>query len=263
VAAPAIDNPRHRSRFLSDLVSGQDVALAHDSLAPLDKGRIVAEVYRVSDGLFVNLKMVQEGYGVPAENAPEALQAALLAAELEARAGQRGLWSPAAQVEEAALEQQKNQQHEIRDKGLKTNRGKKDPETEALRNLRNWMDAADKQSAMQTLQLSALYAQTRGLDLAGGEGALRNWMDAVEAADEQTAMQAIALWERRYTPSSPGSIRQAHLADLARQEAERKRQEEEERRRAPEIDAGPAAVAVALLVAGMLMLADRRRLGAA
>jgi hypothetical protein len=32
---------------------------------------------------------------------------------------------------------------------------------------------------------------------------------------------------------------------------------------APEIDAGPAAVAVALLVAGMLILADRRRLGAA
>jgi hypothetical protein len=28
---------------------------------------------------------------------------------------------------------------------------------------------------------------------------------------------------------------------------------------APEIDAGPAAGAVALLVAGMLMLADRRR----
>jgi hypothetical protein len=32
---------------------------------------------------------------------------------------------------------------------------------------------------------------------------------------------------------------------------------------APEIDAGPAAGAVALLVAGMLMLADRRRVGAA
>ena len=107
VAAPAIDSPLLRSKVLGDLINGQVVALSYDPRGPLDKGRIVAQVYRVSDGLFVNLKLVQEGYGVTAANAPEPLQTELLTAEREAHAGQNGLWSPAAKAEAAALQKEK------------------------------------------------------------------------------------------------------------------------------------------------------------
>ena len=108
VAAPTIDSPLLRSKVLGDLINGQVVALSYDPRGPLDKGRIVAKVYRVLDGLFVNLKLVQEGYGVTAANAPEPLQTELLTAEREAHAGQRGLWSPAAKAEAAALQKEES-----------------------------------------------------------------------------------------------------------------------------------------------------------
>jgi endonuclease YncB( thermonuclease family) len=255
VVAPGIDSPLLRARFLGELLNGQAVALVYDPGAPLDHGRTVAQVYRVPDGLFVNLKMVQEGYGVPAENAPESLQAALLAAEQEARAAQRGLWSPAAKVESAALEREKKRQHEESSKRLKETMAKK---AEAKGQLRKRLEAAiagdERTAAAQSLQLWAW--QRKGVPLG-------NLLEAIVLADEQTAKQSIALWEQQYKPQDPSTIRQAHLAYLARLEAERKQREEEERRRAPEINAGPAAVAMALLVAGVLMLADRRRRGAA
>ena len=83
------------------------------------------------------------------------------------------------------------------------------------------------------------------------KGALRNWLEVVDAAEEPAAMQWIGIWRRRYTPSDPGTIRKNAL--------EAARLAEEKRLRAPEIDAGPAAGTVALMVAGMLMLVDRRR----
>ena len=52
-------------------------------------------MYRVSDGLLVNLAMVKEGYGVTADDAPASLKSTLSAAEGEAIVEQRGLWSPA------------------------------------------------------------------------------------------------------------------------------------------------------------------------
>ena len=218
VAAPTIDSPLLRSKVLGDLINGQVVALSYDPRGPLDKGRIVAQVYRVSDGLFVNLKLVQEGYGVTAANAPEPLQTELLTAEREAHAGQRGLWSPAAKAEAAALEKEKTRLHQDLVKGLTHPRGKKVEE----------------------------------------KGALRNWLEVVDAAEEPAAMRWIDIWRRRYTPRDPGTIRKNAL-EAARLAEEKRRRDEEERRRAPEIDAGPAAGAVALMVAGMLMLVDRRR----
>jgi endonuclease YncB( thermonuclease family) len=125
VAAPANDSPLLRSKFLGDLLGGQIVALDYDPRGPLDKGRIVARVYRVSDGLFVNLKMVQEGYGATDASAPQPLQTEFLAAERAAHAGQHGLWSPASRDATAALEQEKNQRHETLIKGLQVARGKK------------------------------------------------------------------------------------------------------------------------------------------
>jgi hypothetical protein len=81
-----------------------------------------------------------------------------------------------------------------------------------------------------------------------GGGAPRGFVYALEAEDERTAMRSIGLWEGRYIPEAPETIW---------------KKAEEARRTAPEIDAGPAATAVALLVAGVLMLADRRRVRAA
>jgi hypothetical protein len=47
----------------------------------------------VSDGLLINLAMVEEGYGVAMADAPDSLLQLLRSAEEEAREGCLGLWS--------------------------------------------------------------------------------------------------------------------------------------------------------------------------
>lgn len=56
-------------------------------------GRLLAYVYRVSDGLFVNLALVREGYAAPYTYPPNVAHAAeFVAAAREARDAGRGLW---------------------------------------------------------------------------------------------------------------------------------------------------------------------------
>src|SRR5438128_2331450 len=57
-------------------------------------GRLLAYVYRASDGLFVNLALAREGFAVPYTYPPNVAHAAeFVAAAAEARDAGRGLWS--------------------------------------------------------------------------------------------------------------------------------------------------------------------------
>jgi endonuclease YncB( thermonuclease family) len=164
VAAPPFDSRSLRVKFLEDLIKDQDVAFVYDPDRPLDKGRIVAQVYRVSDGLFVNLKVVEEGYAATAADAPAPLERTLRAAELQAQKAERGLWSPAAAQREAALsEQKKNDQPALAGRGGRPAPGKTaanqpargagDREQAAMQEITDWLQAQKQEVALREIQI--------------------------------------------------------------------------------------------------------------
>jgi micrococcal nuclease len=72
---------------------GTDIRLVHDVERTDRYGRTLAYVYRASDGLFVNLEMVRDGFAVTATYPPNVAHVEeFLAAEREARSNNRGLW---------------------------------------------------------------------------------------------------------------------------------------------------------------------------
>ncbi|MCW2986848.1 MAG: thermonuclease family protein [Conexibacter sp.] len=76
------------------LVEGERVRLVADAEARDRYGRLLAYVYRASDGLFVNAELVRGGYATPLTIAPNVRFAdrfRTLAAQ--AREAGRGLWS--------------------------------------------------------------------------------------------------------------------------------------------------------------------------
>jgi len=76
------------------LVAGQRVRLVQDAEARDRYGRLLAYVYRASDGLFVNEELVRRGYARPLTIPPNVAhegEIARLAAS--ARRAGRGLWS--------------------------------------------------------------------------------------------------------------------------------------------------------------------------
>jgi micrococcal nuclease len=79
------------------LVAGRDVRLVSDAEARDRYGRMLAYVYRASDGLFVNAELVRRGYATPLSIAPNVRHASRFR-ELarEARRARRGLWSACA-----------------------------------------------------------------------------------------------------------------------------------------------------------------------
>jgi micrococcal nuclease len=82
------------SAFNERLVEGARVRLVGD-VEPRDRyGRLLAYVYRVSDGLFVNAALVRLGYAKPLSIPPDVRFADRFAAlAREAREAGRGLWS--------------------------------------------------------------------------------------------------------------------------------------------------------------------------
>jgi len=111
-AGVASGNPSMTAEaFLRNLVAGEFVRLvADENLEEADeKGRRVAYLYRVPDGLMVNLELVRQGYAVTArEYAFEHLDAFLIY-QRRARADHRGLWAlvgdtPAAAKSEPAAQ---------------------------------------------------------------------------------------------------------------------------------------------------------------
>jgi endonuclease YncB( thermonuclease family) len=99
VAEPATEQKQGsallRSRFLRSLLKGETVRLTSEAGRETGVGgRIRTQVYRASDGLWVNLEMIRQGYGVPSRDCPTRLREWFGHEESNARRGQLGVWSP-------------------------------------------------------------------------------------------------------------------------------------------------------------------------
>ncbi len=82
------------SEFNERLVGGERVRLVRDVEERDRYGRLLAYVYRVRDGLFVNAELARLGYAQPLTIAPDVRYAARFAAlAREAREAGRGLWA--------------------------------------------------------------------------------------------------------------------------------------------------------------------------
>lgn len=80
--------------FNAQLVAGERVRLVRDVEARDRYGRLLAYVYRVRDGLFVNAELARLGYAQPLSIAPDVRHADRFAQlAREARQAGRGLWS--------------------------------------------------------------------------------------------------------------------------------------------------------------------------
>jgi micrococcal nuclease len=85
---------RAASAFNERLVGGERVRLVRDVEERDRYGRLLAYVYRVRDGLFVNAELARLGYAQPLSIPPDIRHAARFAAlAREARGAGRGLWS--------------------------------------------------------------------------------------------------------------------------------------------------------------------------
>lgn len=87
---------REASAYMKELLQGRAVRLESDpSQGEYDKyGRRLAYVWR-DDGLFINQALIADGYAheYTYQSVPYQYQAAFKAAQIEARDGERGLWS--------------------------------------------------------------------------------------------------------------------------------------------------------------------------
>jgi micrococcal nuclease len=84
---------KEASRVNARLVAGRHVRLVRDAEERDRYGRLLAYVYRAGDGLFVNARLVRDGYATPLTIPPNvrfAERFRRLAAE--ARRAGRGLW---------------------------------------------------------------------------------------------------------------------------------------------------------------------------
>jgi micrococcal nuclease len=80
--------------FNARLVAGERVRLVRDVEARDRYGRLLAYVYRVRDGLFVNAELARLGYAQPLTIAPDVRHAGRFAQlARQARQAGRGLWS--------------------------------------------------------------------------------------------------------------------------------------------------------------------------
>lgn len=76
------------------LPAGTAVRVVRDAELRDDYGRLLAYVYRVSDGLFVNLALVRDGFAVPYRFPPNVAHAIeITGAAQDAKAVGKGLWS--------------------------------------------------------------------------------------------------------------------------------------------------------------------------
>jgi micrococcal nuclease len=86
---------KEASEFTTRLLpAGTAVRLVRDVEARDDYGRLLAYVYRVADGMFVNQELARQGYARVLTIAPNlAHSAEFLTSAREARNASRGLWS--------------------------------------------------------------------------------------------------------------------------------------------------------------------------
>jgi micrococcal nuclease len=85
---------RQASDFNAQLVAGEQVRLVRDVEERDRYGRLLAYVYRIRDGLFVNAELARRGYAQPMPIAPDVRHAGRFAnLARDARRQGRGLWS--------------------------------------------------------------------------------------------------------------------------------------------------------------------------
>ncbi|MFH1231012.1 MAG: thermonuclease family protein [Planctomycetota bacterium] len=86
---------KEASNFLNNLLKGEEVYLEYETVNPeYDKyGRLLAYLYRVPDGLFVNLEIIRQGYGHAYTKYPFKYMELFLAYEKRARENEKGLWA--------------------------------------------------------------------------------------------------------------------------------------------------------------------------
>ncbi|GMV26418.1 MAG: hypothetical protein AMXMBFR58_24490 [Phycisphaerae bacterium] len=86
---------REAAAFTTNLLTGESVYVIEERPGRRDKyGRMLAHLYRAPDGLWVNLEIVRQGYGVVYSG--EAFERIDLFLKYQARAREagKGLWSP-------------------------------------------------------------------------------------------------------------------------------------------------------------------------
>lgn len=96
---------KQASLFLTNLLQGETVYLQHGAGGPAKDqfGRTLAYLYRVPDGLFINLEIVRQGYGHAYTEYPFEYMELFRHYETKAREAQKGLWSPQAGQDSIAL----------------------------------------------------------------------------------------------------------------------------------------------------------------
>jgi micrococcal nuclease len=90
---PVEEYGEEASRFLTNLLMGESVYVESEPGNTLDRyGRTLAYLYRVPDGLFVNLEIVRQGYGHAYTKYPFEHMELFRVYERKAREAGRGLW---------------------------------------------------------------------------------------------------------------------------------------------------------------------------
>jgi micrococcal nuclease len=91
---PECFGPEAAEHTASLLPTGTDVRLERDIVGRDHYGRLLAHVYRLTDGLLVNAELLRRGYARPLTIAPNrALAERYVAATIAAEAEGLGLWS--------------------------------------------------------------------------------------------------------------------------------------------------------------------------
>lgn len=89
---------KEASRFLTNLLAGESVYIESEPGNTVDRyGRTLGYLYRVPDGLFVNLEIVRQGYGHAYTKYPFAHMDLFRFYESKARESGRGLWGDPAE----------------------------------------------------------------------------------------------------------------------------------------------------------------------
>jgi len=87
---------KEASRFLTNLLAGESVYIESEPGNTVDRyGRALGYLYRVPDGLFVNLEIVRQGYGHAYTKYPFSHMELFRFYESKAREAGRGLWGDA------------------------------------------------------------------------------------------------------------------------------------------------------------------------
>jgi len=87
---------KEAAAFLTNLLKGEAVYVQYDQegLGKDKYGRLLAYLYRVPDGLFVNLEIVRQGYGHAYTEYPFEHMELFRYYETKAREAEKGLWAP-------------------------------------------------------------------------------------------------------------------------------------------------------------------------